>query len=386
MKIKISLVSLLLAFVTFSFAQEAKTYSEVAGVKTAFKPNKTWDNWFIQLGAGAQMFLGENFETDNIGDAISYPALNFSVGRWWSPYWGFRFKVQDQGMLVGDFVDFANNETKIKSINGHLDAMWNMSQYFGKYNAKRVFNFIPYAGLGAYWREPFGTEKGPEAGMEGVTVNGGLLFQFRLSDHVGIHLDLAGTLLTDDYLNGFVGGMRYEGIASATAGLTFNLGKTYFEVAEGMDYGLINDLNAKINALRSENEILSKRPVSCPECPKLPDAPAVQKAVSYSPSVVYFRINSAKVDANQKISIYNTAQFLKSNSNEKIKVIGYADKKTGSAAYNLKLSEQRAKAVAKELMSKYNIPSDRIVVEWKGAGEQPYQQNDWNRVVIMSAQ
>ena len=387
MRIKISLVSLLLAFSAFSFAQEA-VVSEEAGCKTAFNPNSTWSNWFIHLGAGGQVFFGDGLKFDDVMDRVSLmPA--FAIGRWWSPYWGFRLKGQG-----GNLKSFTDQEDTY--VNVHLDAMWNMSQYFGKYKSNRVFNFIPYAGLGAYNRFEADDNvyvTGPKVKQNyrdakiGVTVHGGLLFDFRLSNHVGFHIDLGGTFLTDDYINRVVGGRVWEAIATPSAGFTFNLGKTYFDLADGTDYGLINDLNAKINALRSENEILSKRPVSCPECPKLPPAEVVQKpAAVYAPNVVYFRINSAKVDANQQISIYNTAQFMKNNSGEKIKVIGYADKKTGTAAYNLKISEQRAKAVAKELMSKYNIPSDRIVVEWKGAGEQPYSVNEWNRVVIMSAQ
>ena len=103
------------------------------------------------------------------------------------------------------------------------------------------------------------------------------------------------------------------------------------------------------------------------------------------PNVVFFRLNSATIDANQQISVFNTADFMK-KTGEKIKVIGYADKGTGTNAINLALSERRAKAVAKELTTKYNIPSERIVIDWKGSNEQPYPQNNWNRVVIMSAQ
>ena len=72
-------------------------------------------------------------------------------------------------------------------------------------------------------------------------------------------------------------------------------------------------------------------------------------------------------------------------NNTPIKVIGYADKKTGKADYNMQLSEKRAKAVAKELTEKYGIDSSRITIEWKGCEEQPYSENSWNRVVIMRA-
>ena len=41
---------------------------------------------------------------------------------------------------------------------------------------------------------------------------------------------------------------------------------------------------------------------------------------------------------NQQINIYNTAEFMK-NNNAPIKVVGYADKKTGTSDYNMGLSE-----------------------------------------------
>jgi len=50
----------------------------------------------------------------------------------------------------------------------------------------------------------------------------------------------------------------------------------------------------------------------------------------------------AKIDKNQQINIYNTAEFMK-NNNAPIKVVGYADKKTGTSDYNMGLSEKRAR-------------------------------------------
>ena len=171
-----------------------------------------------------------------------------------------------------------------------------------------------------------------------------------------------------------------DGIAQLSASLNFKLGKTDFEVMQPMDYDLLNDLNNQINKLRAENDELSKRPVSCPECPE-----AVTTVVNnYVDNVVYFRLNSSRIDKNQHINIYNTAEFAK-NNNTPIKVVGYADKKTGTSNYNMGLSEKRAKAVAKELIEKYGVPSDQITIEWKGSDEQPYSENSWNRVVIMTA-
>ena len=146
-----------------------------------------------------------------------------------------------------------------------------------------------------------------------------------------------------------------------------------------MDYNLINDLNSQINRLRAENEELSLRPESCPECPE------VQTVVSegvYVPNVVFFRINSSTIDKGQQVSVYNTAEYLKANENAKVNIIAYADAQTGTPDYNFALSERRARAVADALTSEYGIDSDRISIDWKGDTVQPYAENDWNRVAI----
>ena len=61
---------------------------------------------------------------------------------------------------------------------------------------------------------------------------------------------------------------------------------------------------------------------------------------------------------------------------------GYADKNTGSAAYNKRLSVRRAEAVKKVIVDKYGIDTDRIDVLGVGDTEQLYNDNNWNRVVI----
>ena len=85
-----------------------------------------------------------------------------------------------------------------------------------------------------------------------------------------------------------------DGIVQLSAGLTFKLGKTDFEVLEPMDYALLNDLNGQINSLRAANDELSKRPVSCPECQET----VTEVVNNYVDNVDYFRINSAKIDKN----------------------------------------------------------------------------------------
>jgi outer membrane protein OmpA-like peptidoglycan-associated protein len=73
---------------------------------------------------------------------------------------------------------------------------------------------------------------------------------------------------------------------------------------------------------------------------------------------------------------------MKANDSAKVNIVAYADRQTGTPEYNFALSERRARAVADALINDHGINSDRISIDWKGDTEQPYAENDWNRVAI----
>ena len=391
MKTKIFLLSILWGLSIQIFAQKIYMYeSQLPGYKTNFKHSAAGENWFVNLSAGGQIY---NF-TDKVADTkltdrISFmPAL--AVGKWFTPYLGVRLK--GEGGSVNSYYPDTGVKQDNNYLNAHVDAMWNVANYWGVYSPAKLFNFTPYVGLGMAHRFKLGSNTVRPASSnyfrndykcssDAFSINGGIQFGFRLSSLLNLDFDF-GITYVGDYFDRIDHSGENDNILHAMGGFTFNLGKTTFEAIEPMDYALIDKLNGKINALRQENESLSERPVSCPECPPVPPQ-IVKNEINYVPNVVFFRLNSSKVDANQQVSIYNTANFMKETS-EKINVVGYADKDTGTSKYNLNLSEKRAKAVAKELIIKYNVPSEKITVEWKGSDEQPYPQNNWNRVVIMS--
>ncbi len=380
MKTKVLILALLSGFFFSANAQEFKPqvgFSNEAGYKTNFKKNKAKDNWFISIAGGASVLLG-----DQNGEADFKNRLNFapqiSFGKWFNPYLAFRAQVNG-GILHG----FENTGATVMQHNkymaAHVDLLWDVTNFWGPYRESRVFRLIPWVGFG-YAQRFKTTESVERPRTESPTLNAGILTAFRLSKRVDLNIELQGSLLNEQFNRVSMFHLT-DGIAQLTAGLTFKLGKTDFEVMEPMDYDLLNDLNSQINALRAANEELSKRPESCPECQET----VTQVINNYVDNVVYFRLNSAKIDKNQQINIYNTAEFMKAN-NAPIKVIGYADKNTGTSEYNKTLSEKRARAVAKELIDKYGISSDQITIEWRGSDEQPYDENNWNRVVIMRAE
>ncbi|MDU1903253.1 MAG: OmpA family protein [Dysgonomonas sp.] len=376
-------VSLLLCLALAGLTASAQTSVE-AGRKTTFARNGFGDNWFIGAGAGASMYFGPNDQHASFLDRMTVNPL-FMVGKWFNPYLGARLVAQG-----GKIHSFDGNEAQrmysMTHVNAHVDFMFNVTNYFLKYDQNRLYNFIPTVGIGYDRRSSRAFFKG--RGFNGPTFNASLLNTFRINDRLSFFAEVGGFIVENRFDKGPKGKTHWNGIMNGNAGLILNVGKVGFTEAVLMDENLINDLNSQINRLRGENDELRKRPVSCPPAQKCPEvqAPTVVKDGTYVPNVVFFRLNSAVIDNNQEISIYNTAEYLKANPNAKVKVVGYADKQTGTAAYNMKLSEKRSRNVAKVLVDKYKISSDRVQVEWKGSSEQPYKENAWNRVAIFFAE
>lgn len=378
------LLILVLAAVTMN-AQEQRVSD-----KPVYFSNSAKDNWFMSLGGGTNMYLtkGDNDADVDFTNRLGWMG-QLSVGRWNSPTWGARLVV-DGGAIKHNL---QKTTTDAKWLGGHVDLMYNLTNAVVGYNPERAYSFIPYFGVGYMygmdkdWKRP-----NPDMGVfqsqnQALTYNLGIINNFQMSKNVGLFFELAFRVLDGsfDYQNPGLGKhISYDGFATAQLGVSFGLGgKQEFTPAELMDYNLINDLNSQINRLRAENETLSKRPEFCPDCPEVEPAPVVEGV--YVPNVVFFRIDSYKIDKDQQISIFNTAEYLKTNPNATVKVVAYADKLTGYPEYNMKLSERRAKAVADALTAEYGIDSSRISVDWKGDTEQPYEVNEWNRVAIFLA-
>lgn len=380
--------SLLLITALFAFSMSAQEVQNVSN-GTVYLKDKASDHWYIGLGGGTNLYLtkAENDADASIGDRLGWMG-QLEVGRWNSPVWGTRLVIDGGHIKHVANVPYGPEQNWL---GGHLDIMWSMTNALGGYNPDRVWNLAPYLGIGYMyglnedWKKP-----NPDGDLfkfqnQSLTYNVGLINNFQLSRSVALFLELGWRVMQETFDgSGITGDFEYDSMLTGTAGIKFGLGgKQDFTPAELMDYNLINDLNSQINRLRAENENLRKRPESCPDCPEV--APAVTESV-YVPNVVFFRIDSYKIDKGQQVSVYNTAEYLKANPNATVKIVAYADRQTGTPAYNLALSEKRAKAVADALTSEYGIDSSRISVDWKGDTEQPYAENDWNRVAIFFAE
>lgn len=400
MKVKYLLLSLMGAMGAMALSASAQTTApenQLPARKTAF--DRSGGHWFITLQGGVSaQFVAGNEAQDIVKRLHVMPTL--SIGKWHNPYFATRLQLMAGPTptyyknAAGDIV---TNNTAMAG--AFFDFMFDVVNYYSKYNAKRVFHLVPFAGVGynfKYYNEfkdfsSFFSMSEPY--RHSVAANVGAQMAFRLGKRVdfvleaqAIYNNLNIVKKDFDYADASATYMpagvnaAYNGLLGVvTAGLNFNLGKVEWETITPMDMDLINDLNGQINSLRAENAELAKRPVSCPECPEVV-APETKVVAGLSEKAITFKFDSDKLTPNQEIVLYEIAKFVKEN-NQPITVIGFADV-TGNANYNLALSERRAKAVANILTTQYDVPSDMINVEWQGETEQ-FDTRAWNRVVIV---
>ena len=96
---------------------------------------------------------------------------------------------------------------------------------------------------------------------------------------------------------------------------------------------------------------------------------------------VQFEINKSIIRSSEEPKIMRVAQYLHSHPKAHVELTGFADKLTGNATINQRLSVERAQAVA-QFLSDRGISSSRISRYAKGDRIQPFQVNEDNRVTI----
>lgn len=385
---KTKIMTLALAALAAS-ALQAQEPAQKPAYKTSFvKDGKA--HWFLEVGDAATISLAGNNRDVNFTDRVSLLNPSLAIGRWSTPAFGMRLTLQ--GGKTFDYARPAGLWAAATTTNGYLrhdvtygfaqyDFLFDLVNYFAPYKENRFFHIIPFLGVGlGYKHEVEAIHVKDKSHRFSPLADAGLQLKFRLARFVDFNLEgkvTASDLRLPSQEDHVKSGTDF--IAQAGASLTFHLGRKAFEAITPNDEALIADLNGQINALRAENAELAKRPVRCPDV----EIPVVDSKVIGN--VIYFRLNSAVVDKNQMINVYNIAEYAKSNT-ETITLVGYADRQTGNPNYNMALSKRRAEAVADILVKKYGISRDRLKIDWKGDTVQPYAENVWNRIVLMSAE
>ncbi len=361
---------------------EEVTVAEVVSGKPHYYSESNLDNWYLSIGAGTQTYLTEH----NNSDAHFTLAMNMAVGKWITPFVGVRMSAMG-GSLHYDWLAPRTTQYNYGSMRYgafYVDFLWEMLNTVAGYSERRVISIIPFIGLGgAYgWHHDNDMED-----TWAMPVTGGLKLNFRLGHYVDLFFEGRVQAVADQF-NRVNMGSQIETAISVVGGLSFKFRESRFKAFDPyIDQLAIAELNRRTNQLRAALQECQSRKIECPPCPEVtPPAPVVEKVgcCEALTASVSFTINSATVSPREMLNVYNVAQWLKENPKCKVTITGYADRNTGSAEYNMKLSKRRAEAVAQILQNNYGIAADRIVVMSEGSSQQPYPaDNNWNRIVLI---
>ena len=382
-----SVACLMLSAVATASAQivvEEVTVAEYVPGKTYYYEKSNLDNWYLSVGAGTQTFLTEN-EGSN---AYFTLAMDVAVGKWITPFVGVRMNAIGGSLHYDWLVARTENKASMRYAALCFDFMWDMTNTCFGVDERRVLSIVPFVGMGAAlgWHHT-----GNDNVRLGMPITAGLKLNFRLSHYVDFFIE-GRVQAVDDAFNNVSQGSQFETTISAIGGFTVKFRESRFHPYNpNVDRLVIAELNNRTNQLRAElNACMQsmKQVKPCPPCPEEAETTVILEPNSCTGSItssVSFAINSAVISSREMVNVYNVAQWLKENPQCDITITGYADRSTGSAEYNMKLSRRRAESVADVLKTKYGIAADRIHIVSEGSSEQPYPaDNDWNRIVIFT--
>ena len=364
--------------------------NEGSGDKHKVGTNRFWDNWFISVGGGAQVYFGDHNRQMSFGDRLS-PALDIAVGKWFTPgigvrvmYSGLSLKgaTQNESHTNSKPIDgkpwegYWLKEQKFDFFNLHGDVMFNFSNLFCGYNETRFWNCSPYIGLGwmRAWDKPSSRE---------VCANIGIFNSFRISSAVDINLDLRGTIVNDRF-DGEMGGRKEEGLFAATVGLTYKFPKRGWNRSRTVvmyDNDALNALRKKMNALSAENARLQQ---AIAEGNQAAAETIIKKMEVAAPNLVTFVIGKSELSRENRVNLGFLAKVIKTTDpNAVYTITGYADAGTGTDVINTRLSEERAQAVYDCLVNEYSIPASQLRIEYKGGIDNMfYNDSRLSRAVI----
>ena len=382
---KLILILAVVAFATTAWAQETPKKPSFAG----FVSNGFWDNWEMSLGGGVGTALTNGSNSGSFGKRLGFEA-NFSLVKWVHPVVGMRLQLQG-----GQFANYDADLGKLKwpYLFVHSDFMLNFSNWAGGYRADRAYYAVPFVGFG-YMAMDF-TDRAHDLGYgtnQELAFTAGLLNKFRIAKGWDLDIELKGMLFGEKDLPASLNsGGAYAVAYSATAGFThrFNdrnwkrqMPQKYTDADIAAYTAAIAALEGSLAAARNNEKSLADQLAAANKA--LQDAKGKKEVFVNGACPAFFKINSAALSQRNKILLDLVADEINSSPADKtFTVSGYADKETGSAAYNQKLSEERAQAVAEYLESK-GVKADRLIVKGYGATVQPFSGNiENNRVVVI---
>lgn len=367
---------------------QAQSAGPVQQYEYEFNPH-----FFIQAQGGAQYTLGELKFTDLLS-----PNVQVGVGYEFNPWLAARLSVDFWQSKAGYKRDTNRSYSwKWNYVAPSVDAMIDLTNLFGGFNPERKISFGAIAGIGANIvfdkKEaedvrkdvlatyiipgtnqdlimPYYNETGPF-----LAVRMGAYLDWHITDNLALGLEFQSNVLSDKYNSKKASPERNaDWYFNGLVGLKYCFGKTYEKIAK----------EQLIPVSQAQNY------ASCPDPVEKIVEKVVEKPVPVEvPTLyeeIYYEINKDKVSNAEKYKLNRVIDFLKKYPDAKITIDGHADKATGTADYNQKISQRRADNVVKALKDA-GISESRITVTAHGDKDNMYSGSDMklNRVTVCVA-
>ena len=310
--------------------------------------------------------------------------MDIAVGKWFTPGIGLRIAynglqakgaalLEDDAYVKGGVMSNGYYKQKWNIANFHADVMLNLTNMFCGYKEDRLYSFIPYAGAGWVhsWTKP--TD-------DNIGFNLGLINRFRLSSALDFNVEMRSL-----FMKNTLAGENKEAMLGLTVGVTYKFKKRGWNAVPTVPMvpeSQLNDMRDRVNALKGENESLKRDLVEARN--KKPEV-VVKKEAGFVPRlVVVFNIGKSNISKREYMNIEAMAKGIKENPGKVFTITGYADKGTGSAEYNMKLSKKRAEAVRDLMVNEFGVPASQLKVDYKGGvGNMFYDDAKLSRVAIV---
>lgn len=343
-------------------------------------------HWYAQAQIGGQYTLGEI----GFGKLLS-PNVQVGVGYNFNQVVGARFSLNTWQSKAGQNVAGNVYKWKWNYVAPMVDATFNLTNLFCEYNPDRLVEVGVFGGIGANiaWGNDEAADaqaaiknnvKGAsDAVAYGVTplenlwdgtktrfvARVGANVDFRVSDRVKLGVELSANTLSDKYNSKKAGNPDW-----------------YFNALVGVKVALGETHTTKVIPAPKPVEKIIERII---EKPAPAPAPKVESKVEENfRRDIFFPIGNTNIAKSQSTKIAEIVEYMKENPDAKITLTGYADKGTGSAAFNDKIAARRAQTVYNTLAAK-GVAKSRMIKESKGCRVQPFEENDMNRVTICIA-
>ena len=382
------------------------TMSASAQEKEVVTAHKTFDNWYLGINAGAATPMqkwGDNGFMKGVA-----PSVGLRLGKNFTTSFGVA--IDANAYFESTEKSLMKTRTFVDAIN--LDALgtFNVSNFFGGYLGKpRRVELIALGGIG--WSHQFGAL--PRA--NGINSKAALDLAFNLGNSRAVQLYLEPAVIFGLWNNARMvnalsrhgSNFKFDsrsGLFQLNVGVNFKFGTSNgtknFAFAQLRDQGEIDDLNARINELRDENDNKDRRiardirriaeledSLEAAKKVKAPVVTKVTKVVNVNNNVlqptVIFGQGKSSVDAAQMASVAMIAKYMKNHPESKILIKGYASPE-GNPELNQKLSVARAQSVKDALVSRYGIAASRLTIQGMGATDELFDELDFNRVATFT--